>query len=319
MRVIDIDNYTPIRETSVIALGNFDGMHRGHQTLFRICQTMGKKTGSRPSVLLFKTHTREAILHDRYYQLQSLQDKLEVAKKYGIEQAFLLSFDESVMKLSPVQFVDQILISRCNASGLVTGPNYRFGYKASGSTETLQELSESRRFDLYIAPEVRHNGTMINSTLIRETVLRGEIEEARQLLGDYYRIRGVVGPGMRRGRHLGFPTANLKLNFPYCLPVDGVYFTYAHIGDQTYPALTNIGNNPTFEGAERKIETHVLDFSGDLYDTEIQLSFVKFLRPDLRFKTVQALIDQMKIDEQTARRLIVEQKLARENENKRFS
>lgn len=314
MRVIDIDVHTKSNGKSVVALGNFDGMHRGHQTLFRICSDVGKREGFLPSVLLFRSHTRQSIDNAPFMQLQSLQDKLGVARNYGIVQAFLLEFSDKIMKLSPEQFVDEILVKRLNAGALVVGTNYRFGHRAQGDVKLLKSMCSERGIEVLIAPEVLHDGVMINSTMIREAILEGHVEEAHQLLGDHYRIRGVVGPGKRRGRNLGFPTANLQLFFPYCLPKDGVYYTHIQIGNMSLPSLTNIGNNPTFEGADRKIETHILDFSGDLYDLEVKIAFVKFLRDDIRFENADALIAQMKEDEATARALIIEENISSSEE-----
>lgn len=308
MIVMDLDTGLTSQENSIVALGNFDGMHRGHQTLFRICQEEHQKHGWMPSILLFKNHTRETF-RKNYKQLQSLQDKIDTASSYGIETVFLLSFTEDIMRLSPEEFIDKILIRGCNAHALVAGTNYTFGYRARGDRKRLEDLAESRQLELHIAPEITHNGIMINSTMIRASISAGDVRKARVLLGDYYRIRGIVGPGKKRGRHLGFPTANLRLVFPYTLPPDGVYFTWIHIGEQKLPSLTNIGNNPTFEGAERKIETYVMDFSGDLYGQEVQIEFVEYFRPDMRFDNKEALIEQMKRDEMEARRLLVEMKL----------
>lgn len=308
MIIVDLDTGQTSKENTIVALGNFDGMHRGHQTLFRICLEEHRNHGIMPSVLLFKNHTREAF-RQNYKQLQSLQDKIETAGTFGIQTVFLLSFTEDIMRLTPEAFVDSILIRGCNAAALVAGPNYTFGYRARGDVSRLEEIARNRRLKLHIAPEITNNGVMINSTMIRSAISSGDVRTARSLLGTPYRIRGVVGPGKRRGRHLGFPTANLRLDFPYTLPPDGVYFTWIHIGDQRLPSLTNIGNNPTFEGAERKIETYVLDFTGDLYDLEIRLEFIDYFRPDMRFDTKEDLIEQMKRDEEEARRFLYELKL----------
>ncbi|MDI9502039.1 MAG: bifunctional riboflavin kinase/FAD synthetase [Tissierellia bacterium] len=308
MIIVDLDSLQISKENAIVALGNFDGMHRGHQKLFQIAVQEHRTKGITPSVLLFKTHTREAF-RAHYKQLQSLQDKIETAARFGIEKVFLLSFTEQILRLSPEAFVDQILIQYCNASALVAGTNYTFGYRARGDVLRLSDIAKSRRLDLHIAPEITHNGVMINSTMIRAAVHAGDIRKAAVLLGQPYQIRGIVGPGRRRGRHLGFPTANLQLQFPYCLPPDGVYFTWITIDDTRHPSLTNIGNNPTFEGAERKIETYVMDFSGDLYDREVRLDFVEYFRPDMRFDNKEELIAQMQRDENEARRLLIEMPL----------
>ena len=166
--------------------------------------------------------------------------------------------------------------------------------KAGASICISRRRSHTRRYDQ------QHDDTGRRSC--------GILEKPR-CLGQPYQIRGIVGPGRRRGRHLGFPTANLQLQFPYCLPPDGVYFTWITIDDTRHPSLTNIGNNPTFEGAERKIETYVMDFSGDLYDREVRLDFVEYFRPDMRFDNKEELIAQMQRDENEARRLLIEMSL----------
>lgn len=298
-RIIDIDQPICDSEPSALALGNFDGMHLGHQSLFSISQNIGEEYGYVPSVLLFKNHTRSQT-SKTFRQIQSLEDKIETAANFGIQQIFLLTFDESLMQLSPEAFYETILLEKCQAKAIVCGPNYRFGFRANGDVLTLGRLTSAHRIKLRVAEEVKMNGKLINSTDIRKYIECGRVKEANALLGRPYTLRGSVIHGKKRGRALGFPTANIGLDFPYALPIDGVYISQITIDNQGYNALTNIGHNPTFENAEKKIEVHILDYSGDLYDQHISLSFLDFMREDFTFSSADSLINQMHRDKQEA-------------------
>lgn len=309
IEILNLDRGETPSSGTVVALGNFDGMHRGHQTLFRVCHTVFEEEGWNPSVLLFKQHTREMFLGERYPQIQSFKDKVLRARAFGIQTVLAMDFTRTLMAKSPVEFVEDVLLEQARAKAVVVGPNYTFGYKATGTVDQLQQLAEDRGFRVYVAPEVMHDGVMINSTRIRSAIRLGHMETAAHLLGSWYRIRGTVVPGAKRGRKLGFPTANLQLHFPYVIPKDGVYFTWCSVGTLRIPALTNIGHNPTFGAERRKIEVHLLDFAGDLYGLELSIEFVQFIREDMRFPNAEALIEQMRHDETVARNFIIDSQL----------
>lgn len=299
-KIIDLDTSTETPEPSAVALGNFDGMHLGHRALFNLSLEISEESEIQSSVLFFKNHTRANMFYG-FRQMQAIDDKVALATEMGIDQIFTITFDDHLMQLSPEDFFHEILVKKCNVKKIICGPDYKFGKQAQGNIETLEELSKGSDIDVCVVKMVKMEGARINSTEIREEIRKGEITNVTNMLGRPYVMRGVVGHGKKRGRQLGFPTANLFLQFPYMIPADGVYITFVEFRGKKYPSLTNIGNNPTFENEEKKIEVFVIDFSGNLYGEEIKVTFLEYLRPDMYFPNRDELIVQMNKDLEAAR------------------
>jgi len=270
---------------TVTALGFFDGVHLAHAALLRQTVEMAKQKGCRPAVFTFLDAP-----HKEGKKLFSKQERLEQFEACGIETVFLAEF-EALRSLSPEQFIQTVLEDICHTKAAVCGYNFRFGKDAAGDAALLkQHLPES-----YILPPYKHGGELISSTRIRTLIEDGKVEEAAQLLGAPYTVKGSVLHGKALGRTLGFPTANMMPQ--ELLPKNGVYETRAFIDGSVYAALTDIGTRPTVEGkGERRMETYILDFDGDLYGKELSVTFLRCLREEIRFASADDLKAQLKKD-----------------------
>lgn len=269
---------------SVIAIGNFDGLHLGHQALLQKTIQIAKKAG-RPSIAYtFTPHPRKAL------RLMSDAQKAEYLKDFGVDQVIFQAFTPEFASLSPADFIQKVLIDQLQATHVVVGPNFAFGTKASGNTEMLQA---DGRFITHIVEPVWVSGEICSSSLIREAIKQGDLEQAKVLLGRPYSLTGKVVKGAGRGRQLGFPTANLDVE-QEVLPPLGVYATYSKTLGK---GATNIGKQPTF-GATNPvhIETHFLDFNGSLYDKKIEIFFERKIRDEKKFDSIEALKKQIKQD-----------------------
>ena len=305
IRIYDLNSDLPDLEKKVVSLGYFDGVHLGHQKLMKRNVDLSKKYGYTPSILLFKENTKTTVKDDKRY-LSSLEDKVEILSQLGIKTFCLVNFDENFMKLSPTDFIKTIIAEKLNAKIIIVGDDYRFGYKASGTVDTLREYENIFAYTTDVVDfEMEDDHAKISSGHLRNFIRNGEIKKANKYLGRPYKIRGKVVHGKRRGRLLNFPTANLDLSFPYVIPTDGVYLTITNIRGKDYYGLTNIGSNPTFEeGDDKKIETFIFDFNDSIYDEDISVEFIEFLRPDFKFNSAEELIAQMDKDKENGLKYI---------------
>ena len=305
IRIYDLNSDLPDLEKKVVSLGYFDGVHLGHQKLMKRNVDLSKKYGYTPSILLFKENTKTTVKDDKRY-LSSLEDKVEILSQLGIKTFCLVNFDENFMKLSPTDFIKTIIAEKLNAKIIIVGDDYRFGYKASGTVDTLREYENIFAYITDVVDfEMEDDHAKISSGHLRNFIRNGEIKKANKYLGRPYKIRGKVVHGKRRGRLLNFPTANLDLSFPYVIPTDGVYLTITNIRGKDYYGLTNIGSNPTFEeGDDKKIETFIFDFNDSIYDEDISVEFIEFLRPDFKFNSAEELIAQMDKDKENGLKYI---------------
>lgn len=297
MRIYDLDD----RKTAIpdehrsVALGNFDGFHLGHQELLLCTQKEHYVSG----VLLFRNHTSRLLSPNNREFLTSIDDKLAFLERFGTKEVFLKTFDEAFMNRSKESFMQEFLTDRMQVSDVVIGNDYRFGKGGRGS---VADLVANSHFEVTVVPDVLYEESRISSSRIREAIRQSDVTRAADMLGRYYAIKGLVQTGASRGTTLGFPTANLELSFEYTIPGDGVYLTRVHVDGKSLFGMTNIGTNPTFtDEKRRKIETNILDFTGDLYGKEMVLKFLKFERKDMKFEGRDALIAQMKMDEKIIR------------------
>lgn len=303
IKIIDLDKGETSTSKSCVSLGNFDGVHRGHKKLMVKNVEISKAQDLSPACLLFKENTKLRLNEESNY-LTSLDDKIEILKDIGIETILTQTFDEDFRSLPAEEFIKEIIREKINAKAIVVGKDYRFGKFAQGNVETLLSFEDQYGYQTYVEEFETDEGVKISSGTIRDLIKEGNISRANFELGRPYKIKGEVIHGKKRGRHLNFPTANLGLDFNYILPVDGVYLTRVAIGDEEFFGLTNIGTNPTFENQERKIETYIMDFSRDIYEQKISLEFLEFFRPDYKFDSAKALIDQMNMDKERGRKVI---------------
>lgn len=303
IKIFDLDFNEFDLSPKAVSLGNFDGVHKGHQKLMKENIKISKAKNLTPSVLLFKENTKN-ILNGEIEYLTSLEDKIEILKNLGIECFCLLEFSDKFKDLSPYEFIEEILYKKLNTKYVIVGDNYRFGKMAKGDIKTLKKYEEDFAYKTKVVDFELDEGKIINSTDIRQMVREGKIEKANKDLGHPFKMQGKVIKGAQRGRLLNFPTANLKPSFKYVTAKSGVYFTRVNIDRDFYYALTDIGTNPTFENKKMKIETYIMDFSKDIYGKNISIEFLEYLRPDYKFNSPEELIAQMEKDKKTGRNLI---------------
>jgi len=287
----------------VVALGNFDGVHLGHRAVLARAVEEARRRDGRVVAATFWPHPRSVLGKGEPPELlTTLEARREELLRGGAEEVREVPFDAALSKKSPREFVEDVLLGQLGASAVVVGENFRFGYKASGGVEDLTRIMREHGGDAY-AVEVRGGEAGISSTRIRSLLLRGEAAEAGELLGRPYAVRGEVVVGDRRGRTIGFPTANVRPDPAVVVPARGVYACLVRVGEDIHAACTNVGIAPTFERGESRIEAHLLDFGGDLYGRVVEVLFLQKIRGERRFSGVEELRAQIGRDVEEARRL----------------
>lgn len=296
MEIINISNYNEKRFHTGVALGNFDGIHLGHQKLISTMIKESRKLGLKSALLLFKRHTRTVTNNNQPKLITTNDEKLKIAEKLGIDIVYIMDFDKNIMNLSGEDFIKQVIVDRMNSKLLVVGFDYRFGHKASGDSNFLLKLGEKYNIEVKVVEAIVNNGEIIGSTKIRNLISEGKISKANKLLGRPFSISGKVINGSNRGNKLGFPTANIEIDPNHIIPKIGLYETNTIINGDTFISATNIGHNPTFSEDIFKIETHILDFNRNIYGDNIEIQFLDFLRDGIKFKSKEELINQMNLD-----------------------
>lgn len=296
MEIINISNHNNIKFNTGVALGNFDGIHLGHQKLINTMINRSKKLGYKSSLLLFDKHTKVTTDNNQPKIITTNEQKFKIAEQLGIDIVYMMKFDKSTMLLSAEEFVKDIIIDKMNSKLIVVGFDYKFGHKALGNSKTMLKLGEKYDIEVKVIEAIQSNEVIIGSTEIRELILEGNIIKANKFLGRSYSIMGKVIPGKNRGNTLGFPTANIDVDPNLVIPKNGVYKTKTILNGKAYLSATNIGYNPTFEEDILKIETHILDFNERIYGQNIEIEFIEFLRDDIKFKNKDDLISQMNVD-----------------------
>ncbi len=284
-------------------MGNFDGVHLGHQAVLRRAVEEGLRRDERVIAATFDPHPRAVIAPGSEPRLlTTLELRREALLRYGADEVWVIRFDEELSKKSPKEFVREVLVGEIGADAVVVGENFRFGHRAAGGVEELRRLMSAFGGEAY-AVAVHSEGGEISSTRIRELIVRGEVGEAAALLGRPYVLRGEVVIGDRRGRSIGFPTANVLPHAAVVVPARGVYAGFVGVGKDVHPACTNVGVAPTFGRAESRIEAYLIGFRGDLYGRVVDVSFVRRIRSEKRFSGVEELKGQIVRDVEEARRI----------------
>ncbi|MDO5300944.1 MAG: bifunctional riboflavin kinase/FAD synthetase [Tissierellia bacterium] len=289
----------------VIALGNFDGLHYGHQALMEELQLMKEASGCEAAVLMFTTHTSEVTKQRRQSLIQSNRQKERALESMGIDVIYEVPFTKELMAMEPEVFLKELLLEKLQVRGIVVGFNYRFGHKARGNTDLLRELQKEENYLLTVVDPVRLDGREVSSTRIRGLIEEGRIRQANTLLGRPFAIEGEIVHGKHLGSKLGVPTANMKFDTNYVHPRFGVYLGRFTVEGKSYYSATNIGTNPTFKEQGIKVESYLLDFEGDIYGKWAELELLEFLRPELAFDSVEELIIQMNRDIERAESIVV--------------
>lgn len=280
----------------VIALGTFDGIHIGHQNIIRQAISLAKKLQGTSMVFTFSNHPLSIIAPEKCPpKINSSAMKVKLLQDMGLDLLVDLPFTKELLMLSPVAFL-QMLYDCYEPNYLISGPNYSFGYRGEGNPDFLLHMEKKFGYIAQVQPAVRIENSMVSSTLIRELITQGNISDANRLLGRAFSIEGKVVHGDQRGRTLGFPTANLNIPSQYCAPKNGVYIAKVLYNQTEYQAIANVGVNPTFKGFKRHLETHIFDFSTDIYGETITVRFLEKLRSEKKFKGVEFLKTQIQAD-----------------------
>lgn len=292
---------------SAVTVGKFDGVHTGHRAVIDALRMLGHERDLTPTVITFDRHPAEVLdpEHCPEYLLSPLQ-KLEKLEESGVDAALVLPFDRAFSQSAPEDFVEKVLVGALNARLVLLGSDFRYGARGSGTVETLTASGADHGFEVQLVDDVlRGTGRRASSSWVRESLAAGNVREAAEILGYLPSVRSVVVPGERRGRELGFPTANLKPGPEGMIPADGVYAGWLTVDDTTYPAAISVGNNPTFEGVPaRQVEAYVLDQDFDLYGKTVTVAFEEQLRGMVKFGSVDELIDQLGVDVRDTRRTL---------------
>ena len=280
-----------------VALGTFDGLHIGHIEVLNIMKEAALEKGLKSFVYTFSNHPREVLTPDNVpSKIMDIDEKVQIFTRVDVDYLALIKFDESQILYEPEDFIKEILIDKLNMKHLTVGYDYRFGKKAGGDVEILMALSKKYGYTYEIVKPIMRNETRISSTLIRELLLDGKIEEANFYLGRSHFVKGTVVKGKNVGHTIGFPTANLRIKENISTIKPGVYITETVWHGKVYPSVTNVGFNPTFEQTGIHMETYIIGIDQKMYDEVIEVHFIKRLRDELKFESVDALVVAMHAD-----------------------
>ena len=293
----------------VVTIGNFDGVHRGHQHLLSSVTSRAKELGVPSLVVTFEPHPVTVLRPEHAPpRIATPTEKIVRLHAAGIDEVAAIPFDRGFAALSPEEFLTLIVDNAC-PTDVYVGDGFRFGKMRAGDTGTIQQFGDQHGFDCHTVEPLSDENGVISSSRVRDSLLTGNVAHAASLLGRRYRLVGGVEHGMARGRDLGYPTANLSVPDGLCVPQDGIYAGYARFDGQSktvHEALIYIGASPTFGDRARLVEVNILDYRGDLYGHELEIEFVAFIRGDQVFGTTGALMAQMVDDETKSRQTLSE-------------
>lgn len=288
----------------MLSIGNFDGVHRGHQQMFASLVSHARELDVPAIVLTFDPHPIEILRPGEVPpRLTTNERKIELIEQCGVDVLITYPTDLRLLNLSPQDFFEAVVLGELDARGLVEGPNFFFGRNRAGDVKVLHQLCQQFGRLLDVVPPVFVGTQMVSSSTVRALIVEGDVTQANDLLGHRYGLRGLVTKGAVRGRTLGFPTANVT-HVATVLPRDGVYAGLAYHAGESWPAAINLGPNPTFGERRRKLEAHLLGFTGDLYDQMLDIEFVSRLRDTQTFPNVDALKAQLADDIRHVRQIV---------------
>jgi len=281
---------------TAIALGTFDGMHIGHKQIVNRVIQFARQSGGTSVMFTFSNHPRSILYPERSPKLlMSQEKKAKLLEDLGLDLLVTIPFTADFLKHSPTEFID-LLVNYFHPAILVVGNNYCYGYQGQGTSTSLTAAGKGHNFSVEIVDMVKFQGTAVSSTVIRNLIKTGQVKLAALGLGQLYELDGTVIDGDKRGRVLGFPTANIAVLPDLLLPADGVYAVNFYLDQHVYQGVANVGSNPTFQGRERRLEVFLLDFSGNLYSKKVQVSFIDKIREEQKFSNGNKLVEQMNLD-----------------------
>lgn len=301
MQVIETEQFN-IKEPTAVTIGNFDGVHLGHQELIRTVIKYSKEQGLKSVVFSFEPHPVEFFgRNDEFKTMFSVNEKKFVIDNLGVDMLIQYPFNREFASMSPEEFMN-LLVKKTNCKVLVVGENYCFGKDRVGDIDTLKKLGEERGINVIGIPRVKIHDVRVSSTRIRGLVNYGDMETVAKLLNKPYFAMGEIVHGDERGRLMNFPTINLEPPVKKLLPPDGVYFSRVWLNGKIYDGMSNIGVNPTFDGEARKIETHIFNFDEIVYGQTAIVGFYKRIRNERKFKSINELKNQLKEDKEFCRK-----------------
>ncbi len=310
MKII-IDPRQPLEFRTSAGIGNFDGLHLGHRKIIDTVKDLAKQSSTRSCIITFDPHPQKVLGKKEVPLIFPLEQRFDLLELSGIQTVVCFSFTRELSAVSAENFVKNMLTRLVKVSDIVVGPDFSFGHKREGNAGLLSEMGKMHDFNTVISRQVQIDDHIVSSSLIRGLLTEGEICKANRLFGYDYFIEGVVVEGEKRGRELGFPTINLDTSWE-TLPRSGVYATYIELPDASHGSITNIGVRPTFGENRLAVETHIFDFSGDLYGKTVRVNFVRRIRDEKRFAGVDSLVEQITEDIATVKEILCS-RVGREN------
>lgn len=303
--ITDITTFTT-QQPTVLTIGTFDGVHLGHQKIVERVVTTARQEGLLATVFTFFPHPRMVVQHDKGLKLiHTLEEKKQLLQQLGVDLLVVQPFNEAFAQLTAKEFVSTILVQRLNVKKVIIGYDHRFGRNRTANIDDMRLFGKKYGFAVEEISVQEVDEVSVSSTKIREALNKGDVTTAEHYLGTPYSLTGRVVHGLKLGRTLGYPTANIQVTEDYKLiPKDGVYAVYSYIGARKVYGMMSIGKNPTIEGKGASIEVYFFDFNGDLYDQKLTIEFVQYLREEQKFATIDLLKKQLQDDETAARKAI---------------
>lgn len=300
MKIFRHINEVKIEGRTVVTVGSFDGVHLGHRAIIDALNRAGEECGCLPVLVTFHPHPKMVVgpaNGRKVLLLTTLEEKLHLLEEYGLPAVLIIPFTREFSRTPYDVFVREYLVNILKVRKMVIGHDHHFGRNREGHEEQLREFGRQLGFEVEALEPFYVDGEIVSSSRIREYLMAGEIIRANRLLGRYYSIRGRVVEGNRRGRELGFPTANIRLNHIYKLiPRNGVYAVDVRIQNQVFKGMMNIGHRPTFNFDPLTLEVHIINFAGSIYNEDIEIAFKAFIREERQFRSPQELKQQLEID-----------------------
>jgi riboflavin kinase/FMN adenylyltransferase len=305
-----IDEHVADLAASVVTLGNFDGIHLGHQALIAGAIGDSQRLGAPSVVLTFEPHPLKVLAPTRAPKMiLAHKDKMQLLEAMGVDIVVVQQFDAAFARLQAGEFVREVLVGRLKSKKIWVGKDLRFGQGRKGGVTELVRWGDEFGFEVSVVEPILVNGHRVSSTRIRELVEHGRVDEAQPLLGRYHFVAGRVVEGQRRGKDLGYPTANIASRTEV-MPADGIYATLLRLGDRTLRSVSSIGVNPTFGDGPKTVEAYIMNFNEGIYGAEVRLSFVKKIREEKKFASVPELVAQIGADVESAARIFRELEIA---------
>jgi len=291
----ELASITPQGET-VLTIGVFDGVHAGHRYLLKELQQRAAERKLLSGVITFSPHPQSVLHpHNQLPWLSSLEDRVGTLQELGINIVTVLTFTPKLAQLSAREFIS-LVKKHLRMQGILVGPDFALGQGREGNINLLRALGREMKFSVEVIPPFTINGEVVSSTLIRQALVQGDMRKVERLMGRYFYLGGEVITSDKRGRVLGFPTANLDIRPQQALPGNGIYATIAQVDGKQFPSATNVGIRPTFGEGEKRVETHLLNYKGELYGKDIKIEFVQKLRDEQRFPSSEELKAQIEKD-----------------------